>query len=183
MERNAVISRETKETCISVSLNIDGSGSADIECQDFFLQHMLDTLTRYAGFDLTVRAEGDDIHHLTEDVGIVLGMALSQAKGNAPIERMASCTVPMDDALVMTALDLADRPYVDIECPDPLYHHFLRSFAMAAGMTLHVQTIRGFDDHHLIEASFKSLGKCLGQAMKPRASEISTKDRAVIGRD
>jgi len=180
MNRNAVISRETKETCISISLNIDGSGSADIVCEDFFLQHMLNTLGRYAGFDLTIRAEGDDIHHLIEDVGIVMGMALAQAKGAAPIERMSSCTLPMDDALVTVSLDLVDRPYAEIDCPDTLYHHFLRSFAMSSGMTLHVLVLRGFDEHHVIEATFKAIGRCLASALKIRTAELSTKDQPVV---
>lgn len=180
MNRNAIISRETKETCISISLNIDGSGSADIACGDFFLQHMLNTLGRYAGFDLTVRAEGDDTHHLIEDVGIVLGMALAQAKGTVPIERMSSCTLPMDDALVTVSLDLVDRPYAEIDCPDTLYHHFLRSFAMSSGMTLHVLVLRGFDEHHVIEASFKALGRCLASALKIRPMELSIKNQPIV---
>lgn len=179
MNRNAVISRETKETCISIALTIDGQGEAEIDCQDFFLQHMLNTLCRYAGFNLTIQASGDDIHHLIEDVGIVMGTALSQAKGDSPVERMASCTLPMDDALVTVSLDLVDRPYADLDCPDSLYHHFLRSFAMSSGMTLHVLVLRGFDDHHIIEATFKALGKCLQQALRPRSRELSTKDQAV----
>lgn len=180
MNRNAVISRETKETCISIALTIDGEGETKVDCQDFFLQHMLSTLGRYAGFNLTVQASGDDIHHLIEDVGIVMGTALSQAKGDAPIERMASCTLPMDDALVTVSLDLVDRPYADLDCPDSLFHHFLRSFAMASGMTLHVIVLRGFDEHHIIEATFKALGKCLQQALRPRSKELSTKDQAVL---
>lgn len=180
MNRNAVISRETKETCVSINLNIDGSGSADIACDEFFLKHMLNTLGRYAGFDLNISAEGDDLHHLIEDVGIVLGMALTQAIGTTPIERMASCTLPMDDALVSVSLDLVDRPYADIDCPDSLYHHFLRSFAMSSKMTLHVIVIRGFDEHHIIEATFKAIGRCLASALRTRTVELSTKDQPVL---
>ncbi len=175
MTRSATISRETKETCISLSLMIDGDAGQDIECEDRFLCHMLETLGRYSGIDITLRAEGDDIHHLIEDVGIVMGQGLREAIGETPIARMSSATVAMDDALVMTTVDLVDRPFVDIECPDPLYHHFLRSFAMAAGMTLHVMVMRGFDDHHIVEGAFKSLGICLKQALMPRDDELSTK--------
>jgi imidazoleglycerol-phosphate dehydratase len=141
---------------------------------------MLSTLGRYADFDLTVRAEGDDIHHLIEDVGIVLGAALAQAKGKTPVERMASCTLPMDDALVTVSLDLVDRPFAELDCPDPLYHHFLRSFAMSAGMTLHVMVHRGFDEHHVVEATFKALGNCLSSALRIRSQELSTKEQAVM---
>ncbi len=177
MNRSAVISRETKETRIRIALDIDGRGESDIDCQEFFLQHMLNTLGRYAGFNLSVQATGDDIHHLVEDVGIVLGEVLNEAKGEVPVERTSSCTLPMDDALVTVSLDLIDRPYADIDCPDPLYLHFLRSFAMSAGMTLHVVLLRGFDEHHIIEATFKALGKCLQAALLPRDTELSTKDR------
>ncbi len=170
-----MISRETKETCISLSLCIDGGNGQDIECEDRFLTHMLNTLGRYSGTDIVLRAEGDDIHHIIEDVGIVVGQALREAMGQAPIARMSSQTVAMDDALVMTTVDLVDRPFVDIDCPDPLYHHFLRSMAMAAGMTLHVVVMRGFDEHHIVEAAFKSLGLCLAEALTLRDDELSTK--------
>ncbi len=175
MTRKAKISRETKETRISLSLLLDGEGRQDIDCEDRFLAHMLETLGRYSGMDLTLKAAGDDPHHIIEDVGIVLGQALREAMQDAPVQRMASRTVAMDDALVSVTVDLVDRPYVDIDCPDPLYHHFLRSLAMAAGMTLHVVEVRGFDMHHSVEAAFKALGRCLGEALRPREEELSTK--------
>ena len=93
---------------------------------------------------------------------------------------MATSTVVMDDALVMASLDLVDRPYVDVDCPDPLYLHFMRSFAMTAGITLHIMKIRGFDDHHIVEAGFKSMGRALKEAVKVRDTELSTKDRAEV---
>jgi imidazoleglycerol-phosphate dehydratase len=160
-----------------VSLDLDGEGKAEIQCEEKFLEHMLRTLFRYAGFDAEVRAGGDDQHHLVEDVAITLGKALRQAMGDAPVERMASALVPMDDALVEVALDLVDRPYADIDCPDQLYHHFLRSLAMSSGMTLHTEVRRGFDAHHIVEAEFKALGLALRRALVPRASELSTKER------
>ncbi len=175
MKRKASISRETKETRISLSLLLDGEGKQDIECEDQFLTHMLDTLGRYSGMDLTLKASGDDPHHLIEDAGIVLGKALREAMGDSPVQRMASSTVAMDDALVSVTVDLVDRPYVDIDCDDPLYHHFLRSLATAAGMTLHVVEVRGFDPHHSVEAAFKGLGRCLEEALRPRDEELSTK--------
>ena len=101
---------------------------------------------------------------------------MRQALADIPIERMSTTTVPMDDALVTVSLDIIDRPYADIDCPDALYAHFFRSFAMSAGITLHVVIIRGFDDHHLIEASFKALGASLKHAAIKRSDVLSTKD-------
>jgi len=173
MNRVALIERETKETAIEVWLDLDGSGKVDVNCDDQFLTHMLE-------FDLTVKAKGDNEHHILEDVAIVLGMALREAIGEQPIQRIASSMVPMDDALVVVALDLIDRPYVDIECPDPLYHHFLRSVAMSSGMTLHVKVVRGFDDHHVVEATIKALGRALRKAVAKRERTLSTKAKPKV---
>lgn len=179
--RTSTIERSTRETRVSVELNIDGTGQFDVECDIQFLKHMTETLARYAGFDLRLRASGDNDHHIIEDVAITLGKALREAMGDAPIERMATSVIPMDDALVMSSLDLVDRPYADVDLPDPLYIHFMRSFAMSAGMTLHIMKIRGFDDHHIVEAGFKATGKALCEALCRRDTELSTKDREVIG--
>lgn len=179
--RTSSLERSTRETRISVDLNIDGTGRFDVTCDIQFLKHMVETLARYAGFDLKVTASGDNDHHIIEDTAITLGKAIRQAMGDAPIERMATAVIPMDDALVMSSLDLVDRPYADVDCPDPLYTHFMRSLAMSAGMTLHIVVIRGFDEHHIIEAGFKATGKALAQALKTRETELSTKDREVIG--
>jgi len=175
MTRAAAIKRETRETQISVELNLDGSGKYEVECDLQFLKHMTETLARYANFDLKLTATGDNDHHLIEDVAITLGKAFRQALGDAPIERMATKTVVMDDAMVMTSLDLVDRPYCEADCPDPLYVHFFRSFAMTAGITLHILVIRGFDEHHIIEAGFKSMGKALEEAIRLRDTDLSTK--------
>jgi imidazoleglycerol-phosphate dehydratase len=180
MSRSATIDRETKETKIEIELNLDGSGTADISCDDQFLTHMLESLAKYADFDITLKAVGDNEHHLLEDVAIVLGMALREAIGDQPIQRIASSMVPMDDALVVVALDLIDRPYVDIECPDPLYHHFLRSVAMSSGMTLHVMVERGFDEHHIVEATVKALGRALNKAVAQRERMLSTKSKPKV---
>jgi imidazoleglycerol-phosphate dehydratase len=180
MNRVAIIERETKETKIELRLDLDGSGDADINCADQFLTHMLESLAKYSDFDLTLRAEGDNEHHLLEDVAIVLGMALREAIGDQPIQRIASSMVPMDDALVVVAMDLIDRPYVDIECPDPLYHHFLRSVAMSSGMTLHVKVVRGFDEHHIVEATVKALGRALNKAVAQRERMLSTKAKPKV---
>ncbi len=173
--RVAKIKRETRETKVSVDLDLDGKGNFDVDCDLQFLRHMVETLARYADFDLKLKASGDNDHHLVEDVAITLGKAFKDALGDAPIERMATATVVMDDAMVMTSLDLVDRPYCEADCPDPLYLHFFRSFAMTAGITLHILVIRGFDEHHVIEAGFKSMGKALKEAIKVRETELSNK--------
>ena len=174
--RKAKLERKTKETQIVIELNVDGTGKYDVTCDDQFLKHMIETFSRYSSMDITMTATGDNDHHLIEDVGITLGKVFAMALGKDPIERMATSTVVMDDAMVMTSLDIVDRPYCEVDCPDPLYAHFMRSFAMSACMTLHILLIRGFDDHHIIEASFKSMGAALKNAVVPRGSELSTKD-------
>ena len=178
--RTAVIERKTRETQITVDLNLDGSGKFDVECDIQFLKHMIETFSRYSNIDIKLRAVGDNDHHLIEDVGITLGKAFAQALGGQPIERMCTKTVVMDDALVLTSLDIVDRPYAEIDCPDPLYHHFFRSFAMSAGITLHIMVIRGFDEHHIIEAGFKSMGLAIKGAIVRRDSELSTKDKVKV---
>lgn len=174
--RKARLERSTRETKVSVELDVDGTGKFDVDCDIQFLKHMTETFARYAQFDLVLKAGGDNDHHVIEDTAIAMGEAVKKALGDTPVERTASCILPMDDALVMVALDLVDRPYADIDCPDPLYTHFFRSFAMSAGITLHIVQIRGFDEHHLVEASFKALGKALYGATRPRGSLLSTKD-------
>lgn len=179
--RKSEIERSTRETRVSVALDIDGTGMFDVNSDIQFLKHMSETLARYASFDLTMSAEGDNDHHIIEDAAITLGKALRQALGDGSIERMGTAVVPMDDALVMASLDLVDRPYADVDLPDPIYTHWMRSFAMSAGMTLHIVVIRGFDEHHIVEAAFKAVGKALSQAVRPRSVELSTKDREIIG--
>ncbi len=174
--REAKVSRKTKETTITLSLNLDGAGRSKVTVDDQFLRHMLETFARYASMDLTMDASGDNPHHLVEDVAIALGAAFRQALGDVPVDRIASAMVPMDDALVTVALDIVDRPYCDADCPDTLYAHFLRSFAMSSGITLHVIIDRGFDDHHIVEATFKALGSALRKAIVPRENVLSTKD-------
>lgn len=179
-DRVAKIERKTRETDISVALNLDGSGKFDVECDIQFLKHMVETFARYSNIDITLRATGDNDHHLIEDVGITLGKAFAEALDGSPIERMATATVVMDDAMVMTSLDIVDRPYCETDLPDPLYQHFMRSFAMSAGITLHIMQFRGFDEHHIIEAGFKSMGKATAAAIVKRDTELSTKDRVKV---
>jgi len=169
------LSRKTKETEISVVLNIDGTGKSSVKVPDEFLRHMLETVSKYACFDLTMSAKGDINHHLVEDVAITLGKSLREAIGGAPICRVAHAVVPMDEALVSVAVDLIDRPYVNVEVPDMMYEHFFRSFAMEARATLHSQIVRGQDQHHVIEATFKALGLSLKEATRRSGGVMSTK--------
>ncbi len=169
------VRRETKETRVEVTLDLDGSGTYDVETDNKFLTHMMETWTRYAGFDLRIRATGDLDHHLVEDVAIAIGQAFRQAHAGAPCRRIAYDIVPMDDALVLCAVDIVDRPYYEGEFAVPLWEHWFRSVAMEARINLHIEHLRGRDTHHLIEASFKAFGRALRRALEPRDQEISTK--------
>ncbi len=181
--RKADVSRKTKETTISLRLNLDGSGACKAKTGVGFLDHMLDLLARHAGLDLTVTAKGDthvDDHHLVEDVGIVLGQALKQSLSKKEgIARYGSMTVPMDEALVMCALDLGGRPYLaygldlpvkrikgaKAEFQTELIEEFFRAVVNSAGMNLHLRQLDGRNAHHIIEAAFKAFAKALGQAI------------------
>jgi imidazoleglycerol-phosphate dehydratase len=180
MDRRTEVVRKTRETEVRLKLDLDGVGRTEVVCEEQFLRHMMETLGRYAGFDLTMEAKGDDVHHLVEDVAIVFGKTLKQCLGEDAIERTAFSMIPMDDALVQVAVDIIERPYADVDCPDTLYTHFFRSLAMSSGITLHIMVIRGYDEHHIIEASFKALGKALQAAVRPRDGELSTKDRPKV---
>lgn len=180
VERKAELRRETRESDILVKMDLDGSGKISVKCDDQFLRHMVETMGRYADLDLTVEASGDNDHHLIEDVAIVLGKAFRECLGEGPIERIASALIPMDDALVEVAVDIVDRPYAELDCPDALYAHFFRSFAMSSGITLHIVVLRGYDGHHIVEASFKALGRALRAAVRLRQSELSTKGKAKV---
>ena len=189
--RTATVTRTTKETDVHVELSIDGSGTASADTGLPFFDHMLQQLGTHAGFDLTVTAEGDleiDGHHTVEDVGIAIGQALAQALADkSGIRRFASITVPLDEAAVEVALDLSGRPFVvhEVEIPAEmigtfdtgLVEDFIRAFATAAQMTLHVRLRSGRSPHHVVEAEFKALAKALGDAcgMTGRASAPSTK--------
>ena len=175
MSRAATIERKTKETVVTATLELDGSGKYDVKTDNPFLTHMCETWTRYAGFDLKLRATGDLDHHLVEDVAIVLGQAFREAFAQAPCVRIAYDFVPMDDALVLCAVDLVDRPYYEGALPVPLWEHWFRSFAMEARINLHLEHLRGRDTHHTIEASTKAFARALRRALEPRATEISTK--------
>lgn len=168
-----VVVRESKETHIRIVLT-QGSGIATISTGEPFLDHMLTALTRYAGFDLEVKATGDLKHHLIEDVAIALGAAL-QAFAPATCARYGERTIPMDDALVHVSLDLGGRPYYRGPLPASLYDHFMRSLADNARATLHIRVLRGKDRHHVVEAGFKALGLALREALAETGAVFSTK--------
>ena len=187
--RIATITRNTRETDITATLCLDGSGQADIRTGIGFFDHMLTALAVHASFDLTLRAEGDlavDAHHTVEDTGIVLGEALKKALGSTPVERYGSFYIPMDEALGFASLDISGRPFLhwDCELASPMIgsfdtqtaEEFFRAFAMHAGITLHLQVPYGKNDHHKLEALFKALGHALQAAVRPRdGAVLSTK--------
>jgi imidazoleglycerol-phosphate dehydratase len=176
--RRAEVKRTTSETDISLLLDLDGLGVADVATGIGFLDHMLVLLAHHGGFDLTVRASGDldvDGHHTVEDIGLTLGQALREALGDKRgIRRYGSFLLPMDEALVMVALDLSGRPHFahDLklagvrigEFDADLTPHFFRSLATQCGMTLHVRLLAGSDAHHIVEAVFKAFARALAQA-------------------
>ncbi len=183
--RKADLARKTKETSISLRLVLDGRGGSRVETGLGFLDHMLDLLAHHAGFDLTVKASGDrhvDDHHLVEDIGLVLGEAIKKALGGKEgIARYGWAVVPMDEALVMCALDLGGRPLLccDLKLPAKrikefdlqLIEEFLRAVVNAAGMNLHLRQLAGRNTHHIIEAAFKAFARALGQAVQ-KASRV-----------
>ena len=194
MTRSASKERTTKETSISVSLDVDGpTGSVSASTGLPFFDHMLDQLGRHGGFDLDVQAKGDlqvDGHHTVEDVGITVGEVFREALGDkAGIRRFASGLFPLDEALVEVALDLSGRPYTVYDVPfgevlplgDPPFNpemaeHFWQSFATAAGITLHVKLREGRNTHHIVEATFKGVARCLRDAVRVEGGGIpSTK--------
>jgi imidazoleglycerol-phosphate dehydratase len=192
--RQASKERKTKETSIDVSVDLDGSGVVEVTTGLPFFDHMLAQLGRHGGFDLTVAAHGDlqvDAHHTVEDVGIVLGETCAAAWGDkAGVRRFASIALPLDEALVEVALDLSGRPYLvyDIAfAPDTtplgsppfdpqLAEEFWRAFVTAAGVTLHIRAVSGKNTHHILEASFKAVARCLRDAVRREGGGVpSTK--------
>lgn len=177
--RQASLERNTAETRISLSLNLDGRGRYDIETGCGFLNHMLELFTRHSRFDLRIRCEGDtqvDYHHTTEDVGRTLGKAFAQAVGDKRgIRRYGSFLLPMDEALVMAAVDLSGRPVLVFAAEIPtqkvgdfdteLVSEFMAAFSQEALLTLHLKELHGENSHHIIEAMFKGLGRALRDAV------------------
>lgn len=183
MTRTATVERTTKETSISVELNLDGTGSAEVSTGIPFYDHMIDQVARHGGFDLKLVAKGDlhiDTHHTVEDVAIALGEAFRKAAGDrAGVRRFSSGRYPLDEAVIDIVLDLSGRPFVYWEVPIPeclplgnpafdpnLAEHAISSFATAANITLHVTLVRGSNVHHIVEAAFKGLGRSLRDAVR-----------------
>ncbi len=179
MGRVATVKRATGETDVSVSIDLDGSGTTKIATGVPFFDHMLDAFGRHGLFDLAVRASGDldiDAHHTVEDVGIVLGQAFAEALADkCGITRFGSCAMPMDEALVLAAIDISGRGalYYEVDLPieiigtfdTTLAKEFLVAFATNAGFTLHVGTLAGENAHHIIEAAFKAVARALKDAV------------------
>lgn len=174
-KRLATVKRETKETQISLELNLDGSGQYQIATGLKMLDHLLSQLAQHGRFDLKIAASGDDPHHLIEDVAICLGKAFNEALGEKRgIIRMANASVPMDDALATVAVDISGRAYTVLELPfagndmagfpTDLIRHFLESLAIEARLNLHVNIAYGTNDHHKAESLFKALGRALDVA-------------------
>ena len=177
--------RNTRETQISLSLGLTSGETVDqstISTGEPFLDHMLQTWARYSGLVLAVQAAGDLRHHLIEDVGITLGLALRDQLPTA-CRRYGHAVIPMDDALVEAAIDVGGRAFYEGRLPSRLYDHFLRSFAENAAATLHVRVLRGQDRHHVVEAAIKATALALREALVTSDSVFSTKGIVEFQRD
>ena len=180
MSRKAKILRKTKETNISVEVNLDGKGKYQIKTKIGFLDHMLEQLAKHSLIDMNINAKGDthiDLHHTTEDTGIAIGEAIKKAAGNRKgIKRYATTNIPMDETLTRVSLDISNRPYliwnVDLkveklgEMDTELFKEWFQAFAQSAGITLHVENIYGENSHHKIESCFKALARSLKEALE-----------------
>jgi imidazoleglycerol-phosphate dehydratase len=178
LSRGADVTRNSKETRLRAKVDLDGHGRVRVSTGLAFLDHMVEQVSRYGGFDLTFRGSGDvrvDTHHLVEDAGIILGQALSQALGDrAGITRFASAYAPLDESLARVVVDLGKRPYLSYNVPlrgrvgtleSEVLEEFWRALSIHLGATIHVDVIRGRNRHHIAEATFKALGLALHQAM------------------
>lgn len=179
--RTAQIDRKTNETDISLSINLDGTGSYDIQTGVGFLDHMIDQLSRHSLIDMTIRAKGDlhiDAHHTTEDVGIALGQAFQKALGDKKgISRYGDVHLPMDECMTRAAVDVSGRPFLvwDVafsrdkvgDFDTELFQEFFQAFAQNAGITLHIANLYGTNNHHIAETCFKAVARALRQAVEP----------------
>jgi len=195
--RQASLERNTKETQISAEVDLDGTGSYDVSTGIGFHDHMLEQLSRHSLIDLKVRAQGDlhiDFHHTTEDTGYAVGEALSKALGDrAGIVRYGDALIPMDETLTRVALDCSNRPYlvwkVDFSRPKlgdmdtELFPEWFKAFAQSAGLTLHVETLYGENNHHIVESCFKGLARALKTAIAidPRKADAVPSTKGVLG--
>lgn len=194
--RNASIQRTTAETDISLSLHLDGSGNVDIDSGVGFLDHMLTLFARHGGFDLQVTCKGDtcvDDHHTVEDIGIALGQAFAKALGNKMgICRYGDITLPMDEALILAAVDISGRSHLGLELPIPapkvgtfdteLVEEFFLAFVRSAAITLHIRELAGNNSHHIIEGTFKAVGRVLraAVAIDPRFADSVPSTKGVL---
>jgi imidazoleglycerol-phosphate dehydratase len=195
--RQASVKRVTKETDIDVAVDLDGQGRSDISTGIGFFDHMLDLLARHSRIDITVKAKGDlhiDHHHTTEDVGIALGQAVKQALGDMKgITRYADVHVPMDESLTRVAIDVSGRPFLVFKAKfgrdkvgafdTELVQEWFQAFAMNSGLTLHVETLYGTNDHHIAESCFKGLARALRAAfaIDPRAAGEVPSTKGTLG--
>jgi imidazoleglycerol-phosphate dehydratase len=195
--RQASVERNTKETRIKASVALDGTGQYRIATGIGFLDHMIEQLSRHSLIDITLEAKGDlhiDFHHTTEDCGIVLGQAVGRALGERKgIRRYGHAYIPMDEALSRVALDLSNRPYLiwkvaftrdklgDMDTE--LFKEFFQAFAQAAGITLHIETLYGDNNHHIVESCFKGVARALGQAIAidPRQADAVPSTKETLG--
>ncbi len=195
--RTATIARKTKETEISVTINLDGTGKYQVSTGIGFLDHMLEQLSRHSLIDLEVTAKGDthiDFHHTTEDSGIAIGEAFSKALGDRiGIRRYGDALIPMDETLTRVALDCSNRPYLIWkvaftrdklgEMDTELFKEWFQAFAQAGGVTLHVENLYGENNHHIVESSYKALARALRAAVEidPRAASAVPSTKGVLG--
>jgi len=195
--RAAKVERNTKETRITAEVALDGSGLSAIATGIGFLDHMLDQLSRHSLIDLTLSAKGDlhiDYHHTTEDTGIVIGQALSQALGDRRgIMRYGEATIPMDETLTRVALDASNRPYLIWkvafsrpklgEMDTELFKEWFQAFAQHGGLTLHIENLYGENNHHIVESCFKGVARALRQAIAidPRKADAVPSTKGVLG--
>ncbi|MER2604491.1 MAG: imidazoleglycerol-phosphate dehydratase HisB [Siculibacillus sp.] len=195
--RTASVTRKTKETDVSVTVNLDGTGTYDVATGIGFLDHMLEQLSRHSLIDVTAKATGDlhiDQHHTVEDVGITLGLALKRALGDLKgIRRYADVHLPMDETLTRCAIDVSGRPFLVFRVPfskdkigdfdTELFEEFFRALAFNAGLTLHVETLYGVNNHHMIESAFKALARALeaAVAIDPRRAGTIPSTKGSLG--
>jgi imidazoleglycerol-phosphate dehydratase len=194
LSRKADVTRESKETRLRAKVDLDGFGRVRVATGLDFLDHMVEQVARYGGFDITLRGTGDlkvDTHHLVEDTGIVLGQALSQALGDrAGITRFASAYAPLDESLARVVVDLGKRPFLSYNVPlrgrigtmeSEVLEEFWRALSIHLGATIHVDVIRGRNRHHVAEATFKALGLALRQAMAPGGGPGVPSSKGMLG--
>ena len=195
--RKASVTRTTRETGIEAAVGLDGAGRCDVSTGIGFLDHMLEQLSRHSLIDLTLRAKGDlhiDFHHTTEDTGIAIGAAVSKALGDRRgIVRYGAATIPMDETLSRVAIDVSGRPFLvwrvaftrpklgDMDTE--LFQEWFKGFAQAAGVTLHVETLYGENNHHIVESCFKGLARALktATAIDPRSADAVPSTKGVLG--